>query len=73
MEHTRITSPKGEQRQRKKIENFEAYVSEAIAFVKEQVLATLEELPQEHKETVLAIHQPHEWRKVYEHVLVNRN
>ena len=72
MEHTQVRTPLGAERKRIKTENLEQFIQGGISFVRQHLLDTMPDLNPAHQETIMALHQPSQWRQVYEHVLINR-
>ena len=68
METTKITSAQGAERQRTKAEQFEAQFTQAVEFVREQVLAKIPTASMEDTEAIVSIHAK-DWRPVYDHII----
>lgn len=67
---TRITTPRGQERQDNRTANLQAELIDATRFVTEQAMLKIDKVAPEHAEAIFALHAK-QWRQVFNHVITN--
>jgi hypothetical protein len=66
---TAIHTPQGHKRRKTKVIKRNDQFNEAVQFVREQAIAKIPHVKDEHAEIIANLHPFREWRKTYNHVL----